>query len=113
MALAVTFDVAQSIEKCLKVLEKFLKVGAGFPKNRQDLLRYLRVVHMLIRVLQTPFKQPSEFPKVKGFNSRGVDMSDIETTPWLKDLCKSTYTILASVGDMLTFLPKPQLHTRK
>ena len=83
-----------------------MKESTAHIKVRQDLLRYLRVVHMLIKVLQTPFSQPPEFPKVKGFNRGGISLDVIERYPRLKNLCMLTYDILAKVrSSFFSFCP--------
>ena len=78
----------------------FLTPVKGSVKEKQDLLRYLRVIHSLIRILQVPFKQPREFPNISGFNQNGIDINDLNLFPRLKSICRLTYEILAKVAPL-------------
>jgi len=77
-------------------------------KNKQDLLRYLRVVQALIRVLQVPFRQPKTSKDVPGFNPQGIDIDTLEAYPVIKSICRLCYEILAEVRWRFSFSLQPE-----
>lgn len=60
-------------------------------------MRSTNVASLLIRVLQVPFKNPTGFENVKGFNPQGISMDDIKDFPRFKAICWNSYDLLADV----------------
>jgi len=96
----------QFISTALFSLKSFLNEGGEIQRSKQDLLRTTRVVEMLIKVLQVPFKSPPGFESVPGFNHQGLSMDDIKDFP---PLSLPAGTPTTSLPTYFLLLPPPLL----
>jgi len=96
----------QFISTALFSLKGFLNEGGEIQRSKQDLLRTTRVVEMLIKVLQVPFKSPPGFESVPGFNHQGLSMDDIKDFP---PLSLPAGTPTTSLPTYFLLLPPPLL----